>query len=157
MGNEEYKPDELDLRLLGLISNNARISFLEVARICNVSGAAVHQRIQRLMNNDIISGSSFTLNTQRLGFDTCAFISMSFDQAADIEQIAQQIEQIPFVTECHHTIGADDLLVKIYAHNNAHLHDIILRQIKPLGLTHSETIISYKQSFIRQLTPTPAE
>ncbi len=157
MSTEQYQPDELDFRILQLISNNARISFLEVARLCNVSGAAVHQRIQRLMNNDIITGSSFTLNTQRLGYDTCAFIGLYFDQGIDIHGAAQQIEQIDEVTECHHTTGTYDLLVKIYAHNNAHLHHIMQTKFKPLGIMRTETIISYKESFCRQLSFTQSK
>ncbi len=156
MTPNHYQPDELDFRILGLISNNARISFLEVARMCNVSGAAVHQRIQRLMNNDIITGSSFAINAPRLGYDTCAFIGLYFTQGTDIHYAAQEIEKINEVTECHHTTGAYDLLVKIYAHNNAHLHHIIQTKFKPLGTTRSETIISYKESFCRQLNLDPS-
>ncbi|MDE6634102.1 MAG: AsnC family transcriptional regulator, partial [Bacteroidaceae bacterium] len=40
--------DELDEKILRMIANDARIPFLEVARKCNVSGAAIHQRIQKL-------------------------------------------------------------------------------------------------------------
>ncbi len=148
---ENYTLDELDYKILGIISNNARISFLEVARMCNVSGAAIHQRVQRLMNSNIIMGSSFTLNTQRMGYETCAFVSLYFDQHADIHEVAKEIEKIPEVTECHHTTGSYDLLIKIYAHNNAHLHDIMQKKLRPLGMTRSESLISYKESFCRQI------
>ena len=40
--------DDLDEKILKLITKNARIPFLEVARECGVSGAAIHQRVQRL-------------------------------------------------------------------------------------------------------------
>ena len=149
---KKYTPDELDYKILGHISNNARISFLEVARMCNISGAAVHQRIQRLINENIITGSSFTLNTQRIGFETCAFLGLCFDQSVNIHQAAEEIAMIDEVTECHHTTGAYDLLIKIYAHNNAHLHDIMQKKLKPLGMIRSESIISYKESFCRQLS-----
>ena len=42
------KLDKLDQRILHMISEDARVPFLEVARECNVSGAAIHQRIQKL-------------------------------------------------------------------------------------------------------------
>ncbi len=149
---ENYTPDDLDYKILGHISNNARISFLEVARMCNISGAAVHQRIQRLINNNIITGSSFTLNTQRIGYETCAFLGLYFNQTVDIHQAANEIHKIDEITECHHTTGSYDLLIKIYAHNNAHLHEIMQKKLKPLGMTRSESIISYKESFCRQLS-----
>lgn len=46
--------DKLDKQILRLIAADARIPFLEVARACNVSGAAIHQRIQKLTNLGIL-------------------------------------------------------------------------------------------------------
>jgi Lrp/AsnC family transcriptional regulator, regulator for asnA, asnC and gidA len=51
--------DALDEKILKLITKNARIPFLEVARECGVSGAAIHQRVQRLLNIGVVSGSEF--------------------------------------------------------------------------------------------------
>ncbi len=149
---KDYSPDKLDYKILQYISNNARISFLEVARMCNISGAAVHQRIQRLINSNIITGSSFNLNTELLGFETCAFLGVCFDQSVNIHQVADEIALIDEVTECHHTTGSYDLLIKVYAHNNSHLHEIMQKKLKPLGMVRSESIISYKESFCRQLS-----
>ncbi len=148
---ENYTLDALDYKILALITDNARISFLEVARVCNVSGAAVHQRVQRLINNDVITGSVFKINTNKIGFETCAFVSLYFDQGADLDEVTKKIAEIPEVTECHHTTGSYDLLIKVYAHNNNHLHEIITERIKPLGLTRSESTISYRELFCRQV------
>lgn len=52
MGHHQL--DTLDEQILKLIADNARIPFLEVARACNVSGAAIHQRIQKLTNLGIL-------------------------------------------------------------------------------------------------------
>ncbi len=152
MINEENNLDELDNKILRLISNNARISFLEVARICNVSGAAIHQRIQKLIAANIITGSQFTLNVNKIGYETCAYVSLYFDPQTDVEAAVEHIKLIPEVVECHFTTGAYDLLVKIYARNNNHLHEIIQNRLRPLGLSRSESTISYRQSFHRQLT-----
>ena len=149
---EENNLDELDNKILRLISNNARISFLEVARICNVSGAAIHQRIQKLIAAEVIMGSQFLLNINKIGYDTCAYVSLYFDPTCDIEAAVEQIKRIPEVVECHFTTGAYDLLIKVYARNNSHLHEIIQSRIRPLGLNRSESTISYKESFRRQLT-----
>ncbi|MFI3323839.1 MAG: Lrp/AsnC ligand binding domain-containing protein [Rikenellaceae bacterium] len=148
---EEYKIDELDTKILQYIANNSRISFLEVARLCNVSGAAVHQRVQRMTNSKIITGSQFTLDMTKVGYDTCAYVSLSFDQASRIDTVVDQIEKIPEVVECYHTLGLFDILVKIYAKSNSHLLRIIQTQLKPLGVIRSETIISCRESFCRQL------
>ncbi len=152
MTNEENNLDELDNKILRLIANNARISFLEVARICNVSGAAIHQRIQKLMAADIITGSHFMLNVNKIGYETCAYVSLYFYPDCDLEAAVERIREIPEVVECHFTTGSYDLLIKVYARNNSHLHEIIQSRIRPLGLNRSESTISYRESFRRQLT-----
>lgn len=59
-----YNLDSLDKKILKLIAKDARIPFLEVARLCNVSGAAIHQRIQKLTNLGVLKGCSLS-STQR--------------------------------------------------------------------------------------------
>lgn len=58
--------DSLDRQILKLISQDARIPFLEVARACNVSGAAIHQRVAKLTNLGIIKGLSLSSTLRRL-------------------------------------------------------------------------------------------
>ncbi|MFI3327812.1 MAG: Lrp/AsnC family transcriptional regulator [Rikenellaceae bacterium] len=144
--------DELDNKILKLISNDARISFLEVARICGVSGAAVHQRIQKLQNAGIITGSEFKINLAQIGYETCAYVNLSFESTTDLDRVVEHIKTIPEVVECHFTTGAYDLLIKVYAHNNSHLHDIVNSQLRCFGLTRSESVISYRESFRRQMS-----
>jgi len=149
---EEYILDELDYRILNLISNDARISFLEVSRICGVSGAAVHQRVQKLIANEIITGSEFLLNLNRIGYQTCAFLSLHFAETEELDAIVEKIMDINEIVECHLITGEYDILAKVYALNNSHLYDIIQNKIKPLGLIRCETLISYRESFHRQMT-----
>ena len=69
------KLDALDKQILKLIAADARIPFLEVARACDVSGAAIHQRIQKLTNMGVLNGSQFIIEPEKLGYETCAFIA----------------------------------------------------------------------------------
>ena len=149
---EEYILDELDYKILNLISNDARISFLEVSRICGVSGAAVHQRVQKLIAGGIITGSEFLLHLNKIGYQTCAFLSLHFAETEDLGAIVEKIRDIHEIVECHCITGDYDILIKIYALNNSHLYDIIQTRIKPLGLIRCETLISYRELFHRQMT-----
>lgn len=74
MGHHQL--DKLDEQILRLIADNARIPFLEVARACNVSGAAIHQRIQKLTNLGILKGSEFIIDPEKVGYETCAYIGL---------------------------------------------------------------------------------
>jgi len=150
---EDYAIDELDYKILNLISNDARISFLEVSRTCNVSGAAVHQRVQKMIANGVITGSEFWLNLKRIGYQTCAFLSLQFNETEDLDKIIEKLKDIREIIECHTiTGGGYNIFVKIHALNNSHLFEIIQTRIKPLGLIKTETLISYKESFHRQMT-----
>ncbi|MFI3258649.1 MAG: Lrp/AsnC family transcriptional regulator [Rikenellaceae bacterium] len=148
--------DELDSRILNLISNNARISFLEVARICGVSGAAVHQRVQKLQAAGVITGSQFTIDVKKMGYETCAYVNLFFNDGCDLFKVEEQIKEIPEIVECHHTTGAYDLFIKVYARNNTHLHNI-LQSLKSMGVSRSESVISYREAFCRQITPATDE
>lgn len=147
----QYQLDELDEQILGLIANNARIPFLEVARACNVSGAAIHQRIQRLVSQGVIKGSEFVIDPEKIGLETCAYVGLYLKDPGQFDEVVKALEQIPEVVECHFTTGSYDMFLKIYAHNNHHLLSIIHDKLQPLGLSRSETIISFNEAIKRQI------
>lgn len=146
------KIDKLDKQILRLIAGDARIPFLEVARACNVSGAAIHQRIQKLINIGVIKGSQFVIDPEAIGYETCAFIGLNLKNPGSFDQVVENLKNIPEVVECHYTTGDFDLFIKIYALNNRHLLSIIHDKLQPLGLSRSETIISFNSAIDRQLS-----
>jgi Lrp/AsnC family transcriptional regulator for asnA, asnC and gidA len=145
------KLDRLDKQILKLVAADARIPFLEVARVCDVSGAAIHQRIQKLTNIGILKGSQFLIDPEKVGYETCAFIGLNLKNPEDFDQVLEELKKIPEVTECHYTTGNFDMFIKIYAQNNHHLLTIIHDKLQPLGLSSSQTLISFHSAFERQL------
>lgn len=148
------KLDRLDKLILKLISADARIPFLEVARACDVSGAAIHQRIQKLTNMGVLKGSQFIIDPEKVGYETCAFIGLNLKNPEDFDRVVAELQKIPEVTECHYTTGNFDMFIKIYALNNHHLLNIIHDQLQPLGLSSSQTLISFHSAFERHLPVT---
>ena len=144
--------DKLDKQILKLIADDARIPFLEVARACNVSGAAIHQRIQKLYNCGILKGSQFVIDPEKIGYETCAYIGLNLKNPEKFDTVVEELKNIPEVVECHYTTGDFDLFIKIYAVNNHHLLNIIHDKLQPLGLSRSETIISFNSAINRQLS-----
>ena len=144
--------DSLDRQILKLISQDARIPFLEVARACNVSGAAIHQRVAKLTNLGIIKGSQFIIDPEKIGYETCAYMGLYLKEPEKFDQVVEELKKIPEVVECHYTTGGFDMFIKIYASNNHHLLEIIHDKLQPLGLSRSETIISFNASINRQLS-----
>ena len=143
--------DSLDKKILHLIAEDARIPFLEVARVCNVSGAAIHQRIQKLTNLGILKGSQFIIDPEKVGYETCAYIGLYLKNPENFDSVVEALKKIPEVVECHYTTGGFDMFIKIYAVNNHHLLNIIHDKLQPLGLSRSESIISFNAAINRQL------
>lgn len=143
--------DSLDKKILRLIAEDARMPFLEVARVCNVSGAAIHQRIQKLSNQGVLKGSKFNIDPEKIGYETCAFIGINLKHPENFDEVVEKLKRIPEIVECHYTTGDYDMFMKIYALNNHHLLNIIHDNLQPLGLSRSETIISFNSAFSRQL------
>ena len=146
-----HRLDYLDKKILRLIAEDARIPFLEVARACNVSGAAIHQRIQKLTNMGILKGSQFIIDPEKIGYETCAYIGLYLKDPEKFDQVVEGFKRIPEVVECHYTTGGFDMFIKIYAMNNHHLMNIIHDKLQPLGLSRSETIISFNAAINRPL------
>lgn len=145
------KLDRLDKQILKLISDDARIPFLEVARVCDVSGAAIHQRVQKLTNIGVLRGSQFLIDPEKVGYETCAFIGLNLKNPENFDHVVEELKKIPEVTECHYTTGNFDMFIKIYALNNHHLLTVIHDKLQPLGLSSSQTLISFHSAFERQL------
>jgi Lrp/AsnC family transcriptional regulator for asnA, asnC and gidA len=143
--------DKLDREILKMISEDARVPFLEVARACGVSGAAIHQRIQKLTNLGVIKGSQFIIDPEKIGYETCAYIGLFLKDPGQFDFVLEELKKIPEVVECHYTTGGFDMFIKIYALNNHHLLNIIHDKLQPLGLSRSETIISFNAAIDRQL------
>ena len=145
------KLDKLDKQILRMIAEDARVPFLEVARACNVSGAAIHQRIQKLTNLGILNGSQFIIDPEKIGYETCAYIGLNLKDPSSFDEVVEKLKKIPEVVECHFTTGNFDMFIKLFALNNHHLLTIIHDQLQPLGLASSQTLISFHSAINRQL------
>lgn len=143
--------DALDHKILETLAINARKPYLEIARECGVSGAAIHQRIQKLHTLGVIKGSESLIEPTAVGYDTCAYIGFFLNDTSKFDEIVAKLQEIPEVVECHLTTGKYDLLIKLFAKNNNHLLKIIQSKIQTLGLARTETLISFKEVFRRQI------
>jgi Lrp/AsnC family transcriptional regulator for asnA, asnC and gidA len=149
---EQVHIDSLDKKILSIIQGNARIPFLEVARECGVSGAAIHQRVQKLMRLGVITGSEFVVDPKKLGFNTCAYIGIYLEKAGLYKEVVAQLKDIPEIVQCDYTTGNYSIFVKVYTRDNLHLKEILADKIQSIrGVARTETFICLEESFVRQL------
>lgn len=90
--------DNLDLNILTALSANARTPYLEIARDNGVSGAAVHQRVQRLMANKVINGSHCIIEPTAVGFTVVAYLGINALPGTDVEALAEELRKIEEIT-----------------------------------------------------------
>jgi Lrp/AsnC family transcriptional regulator, regulator for asnA, asnC and gidA len=152
IANQPRQIDELDQKILRLITTNARIPFLEVARECGVSGAAIHQRVQRLLNMGVVIGSEFVVSPEELGYNTCAFMGIHLEKASYHKEVVERLKLIPEIIECHYTTGQYAIFVKILTKTNKHLKQIIDDEFRNIeGIARTETFMSLEMEFKRQV------
>ena len=146
------KIDNLDKKILSILSKNARIPFKDVAAECGVSRAAIHQRVQRLIDGDVITGSGFDVNPKSLGYNTCTYVGITLERGSMYKDVARRLQHIPEVVECHFTTGPYTMMVKLYARDSEQLMQLLNGQLQEIpGVTATETMISLEQNFKREI------
>jgi len=146
------KIDKLDRKILEIISQNARIPFKDVAEVCNVSRAAIHQRVQKMIEMKVIVGSGYHVNPRVLGFNTCTYIGVKLERGSMYKDVVPELEKIPEIVECHFTTGPYTMLIKMYARDNEHFMELLNGQIQEIqGVISTETLISLRQSFKKEI------
>lgn len=146
------KIDNLDRKILEIVMRNARIASKDVAQECGVSRAAIHQRIQRMMDLNVITGSGYNVDPKILGFRTCTYIGVNLARGAMYREVVPELEKIPEIVECHFTTGPYTMLIKLFARDNEHLMDLLNNKIQIIpGVMGTETLISLDHSISRVL------
>ena len=146
------KIDNLDRQILEIIMRNARIPSKDVAIKCGVSRAAIHQRIQRMIDMGGIIGSGYHVTPKTLGYRTCTYIGVKLETGSMYKDVVPELEKIPEVVECHFTTGPYTMLCKLYARDNEHLMELLNDKIQEIhGVTATETLISLEQSMNREI------
>jgi Lrp/AsnC family transcriptional regulator, regulator for asnA, asnC and gidA len=150
--NQSLQIDGIDKMILRSLIKDARTPILEIARQVGISGAAIHQRLRKLENSELISGSKFIINPKVLGYTTMAFIGIFLEKAVSNPQAVKQLKKIPEVLECHYTTGNWSILIKVLCKDNEHLMNILNKEIQSIkGVSRTETFISLEQQIDRQI------
>ncbi len=147
---DNFKIDSLDKKILNILMIDARTPFLEIARECNVSGAAIHQRVQKMQDAGIISGYSLKVNPYAMGYETCAFIGVQINLTTSRthDEVFAKIMSVPEVVEAHHISGKYSLFLKIYTKNNKELKRLIVEKIQSIPeINYTETFVSLEEGF----------
>ena len=151
MNSIKYQSDDIDRKILARLVSNARVPFLEIARDCGISGAAIHQRVKKMEEAGIIEGSRFIVKPEALGLGICAFVGVTLDHAHAYRTVVKEIEKVTEVLECHFITGTFTFLIKLRCMNHGHLMDILINTFQNIpGISKTETFISLDQVIDKQ-------
>lgn len=151
---KHFHIDSLDRRILSLLAKDVRMSFSEIARKCNVTASAIHQRVQKLHENNILDPKTYRVYPKALGYNTLSYVGMQINliKQKTHQDVFNHIKGIPEVVECHNITGKYSFLLKIYSHSNEHLKQLLVEQLQSVvEVIATETFISLEEGFSRNL------
>ncbi len=152
VSHAQVEIDGIDKEILRYLMEDARKPILQIANKIGISGAAIHQRLRKLEQAGVISGSKFTVSNKVLGYSTMAFVGIYLDRAAGNFEAVKELRKIPEVLECHYTTGNWSILIKIICRDNEHLMQLLNTKIQAIpGVSRTETFISLEQQIERQI------
>lgn len=150
--NQSIQLDELDLQILDLLIKDCRTPYLEIARLCHVSGGTIHVRMKKMEELGIIKGTRILLNLPKLGYDVCCFVGIFVDKTSSFASVFEDLSKIKEVVELHLTTGNYSIFAKVICKNISDLQDILLNKINSIpGIQRTDTIISLDQPIDRNI------
>lgn len=144
--------DATDRKILSFLTRDARMPYLEIARECGISGAAIHQRVKKLEDSGVILGSGLKVAPKVLGYDVCAIIGIRLSDPTINFEVVERMKKIPEIVECHFITGKYNILIKVYCTDNEHLMHTVFDHILQIpGISQTETFISMSEAFERNV------
>lgn len=149
---KNYKIDNVDLKILELLMQDAKRPYSEVARRVNVSQGTVHVRMNKMEEAGILGKTSLRINYAKLGYDITAFIGIYLEKSALYEKVLARLKLIPELTNIHYTTGNYSMFAKIHCRDTNHLKDVLYSKLQQVeGIERTDTMISLEESLDRPL------
>ena len=147
-----YEVDNIDLKILSLLSEDAKMPYTEIAKKVFVSGGTVHVRMKKLERMGIVKGYTLKLDHSKLGFDLTAFIGIYLEKSSLYDKVMSQLKEIPEIVTIHYTTGNYSMFCKMYLRDTKHLMDVLHDKLQRIpGIERTETIITLEESLNRNI------
>lgn len=149
---EDYQIDKIDREIIGILLNNARTPYTDIAQKLIVSPGTIHVRMRKLEKMGIVLGSELIVDPAKLGFDLTAFIGIFLEKSVNYNAVIPELEKIEEITEAYYTTGGYSIFIKLICTNTTHLRQVLTEKIQAVGgIQRTETMISLEQRIRRKL------
>jgi len=150
---KNYEVDNVDLKILEILRDDAKKPFTEVAKKVHVSQGTVHVRMNKMKEAGIVEKTTVKVNYAKLGFDITAFIGIYLEKSALYDKVVAKLKEIPEITSIHYTTGNYSMFVKIHCRDTNHLKEVLHDRMQQVdGIERTETMISLEESLDRNLS-----
>ncbi len=153
MESKNYEIDNIDLKILNILSENAKLPYTEVAKQIYVSGGTVHVRMKKLEELGIVKGATLKIDYAKLGYDITCFLGIYLEKSSLYDEVVAQLKEIPEITTIRYTTGNYNIFCKILCKDTQHLRDVLHDKIQMVdGIESTETFISLEESVNKHLS-----
>ena len=145
--------DEFDTKIIKELEKDGRMAFSAIAANLKISNTMVHQRINRLIEQGIITGIKPIIEEKKIGYDWGAFTGLTLNKDADSSRIIEELKKIPEITECYYVTGSFTLYIKMIAQNHEHMRKLLYEKIDNVpGIAKTDSMIELGCAFKRNIT-----
>ncbi len=145
--------DEFDINIIKELEKDGRMAYSAIATNLKISNTMVHQRINRLIEQGILTGIKPIINEKKVGYDWGSFTGITLNKDQDSDRIIDELKKIPEITECYYITGSFTLYVKIIAKDHEHMRKVLYEKIDTIpGIAKTDSIIELGCAFKRNVS-----
>jgi len=151
--SKNYEIDNVDLKILNLLMEDAKIPYTEIAKKVFVSGGTVHVRMKKLEEMGVVQGTTLKLDYSKLGYDITCFIGIYLQKSSLYDEVVERLTEIPEIVTVNYTTGNYSIFVKLHCRDTKHLREVLHDKIQKVeGIERTETLISLEESLSRHIS-----
>tara|TARA_B100000989_G_scaffold50186_1_gene33136 strand:- start:4068 stop:4529 length:462 start_codon:yes stop_codon:yes gene_type:complete len=146
--SSNYKIDNIDLKILNVLSKNAKMPYTEVAKKVFVSGGTVHVRMRKLEKMGVVRGIKLDIDYDKLGYNISSYMGIYLEKSFLYKETVKSLKKIPEIVEIHAITGQYTIFIKIICKDTSHFRNFLDTVHKVKGITRTETFMSFEETIL---------
>ena len=149
--SSNYQIDNIDLKILNVLSKNAKMPYTEVAKKVFVSGGTVHVRMRKLEKMGVVRGTKLDIDYDKLGYNISSYMGIYLEKSFLYKETVKSLKKIPEIVEIHAITGQYTIFIKIICKDTSHFRNFLDTVHKVKGITRTETFMSFEETILEGL------
>ena len=146
------KLDDVDFKILGLLSYNAQMPYTEVAKKLTISPGTVHARTKKMKNLGVIKGATLNLDYGKIGWKMTIFLGVYLRETTLFKQVIDELMKVPEIVKIHHSTGKYDIFAKMHAKDSIHYRRVYQEAVLAIeGIKGVESFMSVEENMSRHI------